>query len=74
MELEEEKNYQDDGEGGDYEDEAEDYDEEEPGPPPVMQSSAMTLVLNLGDVAFLPCNVDGNPGMYIFHIQFIKLS
>lgn len=75
-ELEEDKGYQGDGEGLDYdeEDEAEDYEDEAQGPPPVMQSSAINLLLDVGDVAFLPCDVEGHPSMYIFQIPFIKLS
>lgn len=75
-ELEEDKGYQGDGEGLDYdgEDQDEDYEDEAQGPPPVMQSSAITLLLDVGDVAFLPCDVEGNPGMYIFQLPFIKLS
>lgn len=64
-----EEEYQEDGEGDDY-DGDDDYDDVA-GPPPVMRSTAVNLVLDIGDVAFLPCDVEGNPSMYQLYFRFI---
>ncbi|XP_054289217.1 neogenin-like [Macrosteles quadrilineatus] len=53
--------YQEDGEGDDYPDGDED---EESGPPPQIISRGSTQVVEVGNVAFLPCDVDGNPSSF----------